>query len=277
MNKLTEDIKRSVKQTLAEDIGSGDLTASLIPEGVTATAEIICRESAVLCGQAWLEEVFEQLNQTIKIQWFFHDGDAIEADQIVCKIIGSASDLLTGERSALNFLQTLSATATKSRFFVDLVDGVDVRILDTRKTIPGLRSAQKYAVTCGGASNHRIGLFDAILIKENHISAAGSISAAVKKAVEHDVEIEVEVEDLDEFEEALSVGVKRVLLDNFSISELILAVGLNKGRARLEASGNVTEHTIRDIAETGVDDISLGTLTKDVKAVDFSMLFKYDV
>lgn len=271
---MKAEISSNVKSALAEDVGAGDLTASLIPADALADAEIICREAAVLCGQQWLDEVFKQLDSGVKVEWYIGDGEAIEAGQRVCRLHGSARSILTGERTALNFLQTLSATATRARLFVDAVAGTDARILDTRKTIPGLRLAQKYAVTCGGGSNHRTGLFDAILIKENHITAAGSIRAAVQQALTKNVEVEIEVESIDELNQALAAGAKRVLLDNFSLAQLKQAVSITSKDARLEASGGVSMDTIRAIAETGVDDISLGTITKDVSAVDFSMLFR---
>jgi len=236
----------------------------------------------VLCGEAWVNEVFRQLDETIIIDWYIGDGGHAEADDVICKIVGSARALLTGERTALNFLQTLSSTATTTAAFVKAVEGTRARVLDTRKTIPGLRLAQKYAVTCGGGVNHRVGLFDAILIKENHIKSAGSITAALQRAQDAggDVLVEVEVENHGELLEALDAGAVRILLDNFSIDALKEAVATNKNYgivgAELEASGNVTLDSIREIAETGVDYISTGALTKNIRAADLSMLFRID-
>lgn len=270
-----EHILEDVLRALSEDVGSGDLTASLIDDDRVVTAQVISRETAVLAGCSWFTTVFQQIDSTVELEWLADDGDAIAPDQVVCRLQGAASSILTAERTALNFLQTLSATASRAREYVLAVQGTGVRILDTRKTLPGLRLAQKYAVTCGGASNHRIGLFDAILIKENHIAAAGSVSAALARAqtAGSEIPVEVEVESLDELGEALQAGAKRILLDNFSLQQLAEAVGINQGRARLEASGGVTLDSIRGIAATGVDDISVGTLTKDIKAIDFSMGF----
>ena len=245
-------------------------------------ATIIARESLVLCGEEWVNEVFRQLDEDIIIDWYIGDGGHAEADDVICKLVGPARALLTGERTALNFLQTLSATAATTAAYVEAVGGTRAKVLDTRKTVPGLRLAQKYAVTCGGGVNHRVGLYDAILIKENHIKSAGSITAALKRAndVAADVLVEVEVENHDELLEALDAGARRVLLDNFSIDELKQAVATNEGYgivgAELEASGNVTLDSIREIAETGVDYISTGALTKNVQAADLSMLFKID-
>ena len=268
-------IKAQVADALTEDVGAGDLTASLIDQAKVAQATVISRESAVVCGVAWFNEVFAQVDAAVEIDWAVVDGDEVEADQVLCRIQGSASSVLTAERTALNFLQTLSATASKAAEYVKAVEDTGVRILDTRKTIPGLRVAQKYAVTCGGASNHRMGLYDAILIKENHVESAGSVTAALHRAfAEHpNVEIEIEVETHEQLEEALAAGVKRVLLDNMSLPQLREAVELNQGRARLEASGGVNLDTVRDIAQTGVDDISIGEVTKDIRAIDFSMRF----
>ena len=283
---LTEETKASigpvVAAALAEDVGAGDLTASLVDEDAVVGAQIIARETLVLCGEDWVNEVFRQLDESVVIDWYVGDGGRAEPDDIICKLVGTARSLLTGERTALNFLQTLSGTATTVAEYVKAIDGTGTRILDTRKTIPGLRLAQKYAVTCGGAANHRVGLFDAILIKENHIKSAGGITAALQRASEQhaDVLIEVEVENHDELLEALDAGAQRVLLDNFSLDELRKAVATNQSygyaAAELEASGNVTLDTIRDIAETGVDYISTGALTKNVRAADLSMLFRID-
>ena len=270
-----EVIREQVRLALAEDVGSGDRTAALIPTDAQMQAQLISREGAIICGTAWVDEVFRQLDPGIELKWQVRDGDKVAPDQLLCLLSGSGRALLTGERTAMNYLQTLSATATLAGRYADVVDGTGVRVLDSRKTIPGLRLQQKYAVTCGGCHNHRVGLFDAILIKENHIMAAGSIAASIAAAIKEapDLEIEIEVEDLDELEQALAAGAKRVLLDNFDLQMLGQAVQVNQGRARLEASGNVNLETIRPIAETGVDDISVGGLTKDIKAVDLSMRF----
>ncbi|HIF50733.1 MAG TPA: carboxylating nicotinate-nucleotide diphosphorylase [Thiotrichaceae bacterium] len=265
------EIIANVKTALTEDVGSGDITAELIPAEATASATLITREHSVLAGCAWFDEVFNQLDSDVKIEWLAKDGDVIVPNQKLCEIAGSARSILTGERTAINFLQTLSATATSVASFVALIKNTESKILDTRKTIPGLRLAQKYAVTCGGGKNHRIGLYDAILIKENHIIAAGSIAEAIGKAKQLNVPVEVEVESLKELEEALEADPDQILLDNFNIAELIKAVLTTKGRAKLEASGNVDKQSIRAIAETGVDYISIGALTKHVQAIDFSM------
>lgn len=268
-------ISRQVHAALEEDLGQGDRTAALIPSGSVSKVRVICRQEAILCGVLWVDEVFHQLDSGIHIRWELKDGEPISPGGLVCTLEGPTRALLSGERTALNFLQTLSATATTARHFADAVDGTGARILDTRKTLPGLRLAQKYAVRCGGCSNHRIGLFDLILIKENHIQAAGSITAALEAALRSSpgVEVEVEVESLDELREALSAGAQRILLDNFGPAELGEAVRETAGRARLEASGGVDIRTVRSIAETGVDSISVGALTKDVRAVDLSMRF----
>lgn len=268
-------IAEQVRQSLAEDVGPGDLTAGLISALAHSIVTITCREMAVLSGRPWVEELFSQLDPALRTVWTAEDGDRLTPGQILCTLEGSTRALLTGERTALNFLQTLSGTATLARHYADAVAGTGVRILDTRKTLPGLRLAQKYAVLCGGCANHRLGLYDAILIKENHIQAAGSVTAALRAAVQTaaGVEIEVEVESLDQLAEALAAGAHRILLDNFDLDGLRAAVCLNGGRARLEASGNVTLETVRAIAETGVDDISVGSLTKDVQAVDLSLRF----
>ena len=271
-----------VAAALAEDVGAGDLTASLVDADAVVGAQIIARESVVLCGEDWVNEVFRQLDDGVIIDWYVGDGGRAEADDIICKLVGPARTLLTGERTALNFLQTLSSTATTTAAYVAAIEGTKARVLDTRKTIPGLRLAQKYAVTCGGGSNHRTGLFDAILIKENHLKSAGGITAALRAAGDlgADVLIEVEVENHEELLEALDAGAQRILLDNFSIDDLQKAVATNRDHgyvaAELEASGNVTLATIREIAETGVDYISTGALTKNVAAADLSMLFRID-
>ena len=273
---LQEVISEDVRRALHEDVGSGDVTAALIPENAIASARVITREAAVICGVEWVNEVFRQLDPGIDIAWHVADGDLVDPEQCLCTLSGSARALLTGERTALNFLQTLSATATLSRRYADAVAHTKTRVLDTRKTIPGLRRALKYAVTCGGCYNHRIGLYDGILIKENHIAAAGSITAAVAQArtMQLDIPIEVEVETLDELREALNAGADILLLDNFKREDLLTAVAMNKGQSRLEASGGVTLETIPQIAETGVDYISTGELTKHIHAVDLSMRFE---
>ncbi len=271
-----EHISAQVRTALAEDLGDGDLTAALIPEASRSKVQIIARESGVVCGTDWVDQVFQRLDPTIKIDWNFRDGQQVAADDLLCRLRGNTRALLSGERTALNFLQTLSGTATQAWRYVRAVEGTGVRLLDTRKTLPGLRLAQKYAVRCGGCHNHRIGLYDAILIKENHIRAAGSITAALKQAQcrSPQVEIEVEGEYVAELREALAADANRVLLDNFSPRMLREAVAENAGRARLEASGGVDLDSIRGIAMTGVDDISIGGITKDLKALDLSMLFE---
>ena len=269
-------ISRQVALALQEDLGEGDLTAGLIDADASSRVEILCRESAVLCGCDWFDEAFRLLDEAVRIDWMVRDGDRLQPGQTLCRLQGNTRSLLSGERTALNYLQTLSGTATLARRYADAVSGTGARVLDTRKTLPGLRLQQKYAVTCGGCHNHRIGLFDAILIKENHIHAAGSAAQALQAAREsapEGVGIEIEVESLEQLSEVLEAGATRVLLDNFDLERLRQAVALNAGRARLEASGNVNLETIRGIAETGVDDISVGALTKDVKAVDLSMRF----
>ena len=281
---LSEEVQASigpgVAAALAEDVGAGDLTASLIDEDAVVGAQIIARQSLVLCGEAWADEVFRQLDEKVILDWYIGDGGSAEANDVICKLVGPARALLTGERTALNFLQTLSSTATTTAEFVAAIEGTGAKVLDTRKTLPGLRLAQKYAVTCGGGVNHRVGLFDAILIKENHIKSAGSISAALQRAGEAgaDVLVEVEVENHAEMLEALDAGAARILLDNFSVEELREAVATNASYgivgAELEASGNISLDTIRAVAETGVDYISIGAITKNIRAVDLSMLFK---
>lgn len=274
-----EYITRTVKTALEEDIGSGDLTAQLIPADRVSTATVITREDATLCGRAWFDEVFRQIDPRVQVNWKAADGDRVRASQLLCELSGPARSLLTGERTALNFLQCLSAVATETSRYVEALKGTQCRVLDTRKTIPGLRLAQKYAVRCAGGTNHRIGLFDAILVKENHIAAAGSIAAAVTEArkVNSKVMVEVEVENLDELQQALAAKVDRILIDNFSSEDMKTAVRItrehqNKG-IELEASGNMSLETLRTVAETGVDFISVGGLTKHVRAVDLSMRF----
>jgi nicotinate-nucleotide pyrophosphorylase (carboxylating) len=281
-DELKASIGPAVANALREDVGSGDLTASLVDASAIVGATVIARESLVLCGQSWVDEVFSQLDDAIIIDWYVGDGQHAEANDVICKLTGPARPILTGERTALNFLQTLSATATTTARYVNAIDGTGARILDTRKTIPGLRLAQKYAVTCGGGQNHRVGLYDAILIKENHIKSAGGIAAAVRSAqkLNAGVLIEVEVESLDEFREALVAGAERILLDNLTLAEMREAVAINHdgnhGSAELEASGNITLESIREIAETGVDYISTGAITKNISAIDLSMLFRID-
>jgi len=266
----------NVRTALAEDVGSGDITAALIAPDNQATARVITREGGVLCGSPWVDAVFAELDPAVAIEWQARDGESITAGDSLFTLRGPARALLTGERTALNFLQLLSGTATTCRRYADLVSGTGVKLLDTRKTIPGLRIAQKYAVTCGGCHNHRIGLFDAFLIKENHINACGGIAAAVNTARSHapGMPVEVEVENLEELQQALAAACDRVMLDNFSLEQMASAVNLAGGRIELEASGNVTEATLRSIAETGVDYISIGALTKDCKALDLSMRLK---
>jgi len=280
MLDLHDEIRANVQRALQEDIGSGDLTASLIPSGKVLSATVVSRENAVLCGKQWFERCFTSLAPDMAIDWFADDGDRVQAGQKLCEIKGPACALLTAERSALNFLQLLSAVATQTRRFVDAVAGAGAVIVDTRKTLPGLRLAQKYAVTCGGGVNHRIGLYDGILIKENHIIAAGGIQPALKKALEivpPGVFIQIEVESLQELREVLTAGARMVLLDNFALDQLADAVALTRKQAGeaviLEASGNITLDNVRQVAETGVDRISVGSLTKNIQAIDLSMRF----
>lgn len=272
-NDLITAIRTSVASALAEDIGAGDINAALIPAERTATARILFRQSAILCGQHWVNEVFRQIDPSVVPEWYFQDGNRVKPDDVVVKMSGNARSLLSGERTALNFLQTLSATATRTAYFVEQVKGTGVHLLDTRKTLPGLRLAQKYAVKCGGGENHRMGLYDAFLIKENHIAACGSIAEAVKaaRALAPDRMIEVEVETLDELEQALAAAAPMILLDNFTLADTREAVQRTAGRARLEASGGINDETLKLIAETGIDYISMGTLTKDIRSVDLSM------
>ena len=274
---LPDDIAETVRRALAEDVGNGDLTAALIPENQTARAQVVTREDAILCGCAWFDEVFRQLDTRVRIAWKTSDGAAIRAGQVLCQIEGPARAILTGERTALNFLQTLSGVATRTHAYVDAVRGTKAVVLDTRKTVPGLRLAQKYAVRCGGGQNHRLGLYDGILIKENHIAAAGSITAALdtaKAATKPDVLLEIEVENFEQLRAALAAGAKRILLDNFDLAGLCAAVDEAHGRAQLEISGGVTLANVRALAETGVDFISIGDLTKNLTAVDLSLRFK---
>ena len=272
---LEQAIQINVQHALAEDIGDGDITAQLTPADEIAHARVITREDMVLAGRPWVDAIFQQLDPTVEVIWLKNDGDTVLANDAFLELKGNARSLLTGERPALNFVQTLSAVATKVNGYVKLLDGLNTKILDTRKTLPGLRIAQKYAVAMGGGQNHRIGLFDAFLIKENHIMAAGGIAQAIAQA--HEIApkkpVEVEVESFDELSQALNAGADIVMLDNFSQQEMIDAVKLVDGRCKLEASGNITVERLREVASTGVDYISMGALTKDVQAIDLSMRF----
>lgn len=275
LDVLEEAMLHTVRAALSEDIGKGDITAALIPREQTANAVVICRENAVVCGQAWFNAVFAELDSRITVHWLVRDGDTIEDKQTLCTLTGPARPLLSGERTALNFLQTLSGTATIARRYAEAVADLPVKILDTRKTIPGLRQAQKYAIRVGGCNNHRAGLYDGILIKENHIAAAGSISKAVRNArtANPDVMIEVEVENDEQMHQALGAGADRLLLDNYGLAAMATAVQVVAGRAELEASGGVTLENLRETALTGVDFISIGSLTKNIHAIDLSMMF----
>ncbi len=267
-------IKQNVSLALNEDIGTEDISASLLPEDAISKATLICRENAILCGTGWFEEAFRQLDHDVKINWMAKDGDKISPKEKLCIITGKTRALLTAERTAINFLQTLSGTATQVKEYVKIIRGTGATILDTRKTIPGLRLAQKYAVTCGGGMNHRIGLYDAYLLKENHILAKGNINNAITEAKKAGLPVEVEVENLKELEEALAAEPDRIMLDNFKLDDLMRAVEINQGRAELEASGNITMQNVRNIAKTGVDFISIGSLTKHLNAIDFSLRFE---
>jgi nicotinate-nucleotide pyrophosphorylase (carboxylating) len=273
---LDEPLLHSVRSALSEDVGSGDITAHLIPENHIARASVISREPAVLCGMAWFNAVFAELDTRIRIDWHVHDGAQAETGERLCALQGPARAMLTGERTALNFLQTLSGTATLARRYADVVADLPVRILDTRKTLPGLRLAQKYAVRIGGCHNHRTGLYDGILIKENHILAAGSVQQSIQQARAENpgMAVEIEVENESQIQQALEAGAERLLLDNFSLPELKKAVKLADKRAELEASGGITLGNLREIALTGVDFISIGTLTKNLQAIDLSMRFE---
>ena len=272
-------VAQQVSAALSEDVGPGDVTAALVPSEQQVRAHVVAREPAVLCGTQWVTETFRQLDASIRLDWQAADGERIAADQVLLKISGAARPILTGERTALNFLQTLSATATAASRYVEAVAGTQCRILDTRKTLPGLRLAQKYATRCGGAQNHRLGLHDMVLIKENHIIAAGSIATAIAAARRHTtVPVEVEVESLTEFDQALAAGADIILLDELSLDDMRTAVQRNRAhgaKAKLEASGSVTLATVREIALTGVDYISVGGITKHVQAVDLSMRFEF--
>ncbi|MFS7360182.1 carboxylating nicotinate-nucleotide diphosphorylase [Rahnella inusitata] len=279
LERIESDIPLLVTQALGEDLGGeanadNDLTAQLLPQDKDASATVITREAGIFCGQRWLDEVFTQLaGDKITVKWYVKDGDSVSENQTLCELSGSARMLLTGERTALNFVQTLSGVATEVNHYVKRLAGTKTQLLDTRKTLPGLRTALKYAVLCGGGSNHRLGLADAFLIKENHIIACGSIKAAVERAlwIHADVPVEVEVESLDELQQALDAGADIIMLDNFTVPMMREGVALTAGRALLEVSGNVTEKTLREFAETGVDYISVGALTKHVRAMDLSM------
>jgi len=278
--ELPADLASQVEAALREDIGGGDVTAALVPAAQQVHGSVVTREAAVLCGRPWVEETFHRLDPRVELTWHAADGERIAPQQVIFAIAGPARPVLTGERTALNFLQLLSATATAARRFVDAVAGTGCRILDTRKTVPGLRTAQKYAVRCGGADNHRMGLFDQVLIKENHIAAAGSITGAIEAARRSApaVRVEVEVESLAELAEALNARPDIVMLDDFSLDDLRAAVALNRAQgaaAKLEASGSVSLETVRAMAETGVDYVSVGSLTKHVRAVDLSMRLEF--
>jgi nicotinate-nucleotide pyrophosphorylase (carboxylating) len=272
---LDEPLLQTVRSAIAEDVGSGDITAHLIPENHSAHASVICREPAVLCGMAWFNAVFAELDTRVQVDWHVHDGAQAAAGQQLCSLQGPARAMLTGERTGLNFLQTLSGTATLARRYADVVADLPVRILDTRKTLPGLRLAQKYAVRIGGCHNHRTGLYDGILIKENHIVAAGSIQQAIQQARSENpgMPVEIEVETTSQIRQALESGAERLLLDNFPLPELKQAVKLVDGRAELEASGGITLENLREVALAGVDFISIGTLTKNLQSIDLTMLF----
>ncbi len=269
-------IEQQVRLALAEDVGGGDITAELIQPETRLSTRLLLREAAVICGIDWFNEVFRQCDPAIQINWLVSEGEHIEADTVVCHVEGAARALLTGERTAINFLQTLSGTATTTSHYAQLIADTNCRILDTRKTVPNLRLAQKYAVTCGGGLNHRIGLFDAYLIKENHLQACGGIANAVARALQNHpgMPVEVEVEDLEQLQQAIDAGANRALLDNFSIEMLRQAVTLANGDIELEASGNINETTLAEVAATGVDFISIGALTKNIRAIDFSL--RYD-
>ena len=269
-------IRQQVATALDEDVGSGDISAALIDTASRLETELLVREEAVLCGRQWFDETFRQCDPEIVTHWYAQDGERIEADSIVCEVSGPARGLLTAERCAINFLQTLSGTATLTHRYASLLEDSACRILDTRKTVPLLRLAQKYAVACGGGDNHRIGLFDAFLIKENHLAACGDIAAAARRARElhPDKLLEVEVESLQQLRQAIDAGVDRALLDNFSLEQLAQAVELNDKRIQLEASGNVDQDNLRAVAATGVDFVSIGALTKNVRAIDFSLRYR---
>ena len=275
MTDFFNDLTHNVQQALHEDLGDGDLTAQLIDAETQAYARVICREHAVICGRPWFDEVFKQLDDHISIHWYVTEGQKVQPDTLLCELKGSARHILSGERTALNFLQTLSGTATVTAEYVAELQGFNTQLLDTRKTLPGLRLAQKYAVKCGGATNHRIGLYDAILIKENHIIACGDIQQAVKKAKVSGVTVEVETESLEEVEMALDAGADIIMLDNFALADIQKAVEMVAKRAKLEVSGNVEIAGLKTLAATGVDYISTGAITKHLKAIDLSMRFEF--
>ncbi|MBV1870069.1 MAG: carboxylating nicotinate-nucleotide diphosphorylase [Gammaproteobacteria bacterium] len=273
LDLLKQDTEKTVRWALEEDIRSGDITAELIPSNQSSKATIITRENAVICGVSWVNEVFRQVDGSVTIDWHVNDGDLIVPNQVLCHLEGSAASILTGERCALNFLQTLSGTATKSHEYAQLVKHTKVELLDTRKTLPGLRTAQKYAVSCGGCSNHRVGLYDAYLIKENHIQACGGITAAVKTAkhLHPGKPVEVEVENFEELREAMDAGCDTVMLDNFDTEQTRQAVNITRDKVKLEASGGIDKQSLVEKAETGVDYISIGALTKSCQALDLSL------
>lgn len=281
LDRINHDIPQIIAAALREDLGgeidaNNDITAQLLPEGQQSHAVVITRETGVFCGKRWVEEVFIQLGGDVKVTWHVKDGDSLKPDQPLFELQGPSRILLTGERTALNFVQTLSGVASLVRSYVNMLEGTHTQLLDTRKTLPGLRTALKYAVLCGGGNNHRLGLSDAFLIKENHIIASGSVRKAVEKAfwLHPDVPVEVEVESLDELDDALKAGADIIMLDNFTLEDMREAVKRTDGQARLEVSGNVTKETLRAFAETGVDFISVGALTKHVQALDLSMRFR---
>ena len=270
--ELPADISSTVRRALSEDIGTGDITAELLPDILNVTAYVVSREQAIVCGTAWFDEVYHQLDKQLLVSWDVKDGEQIKSDEKVCTITGPVKTVLTGERTALNFLQLLSGTATVTHEYAAQLTGTKTELLDTRKTLPGLRTAQKYAVVCGGGKNNRMGLYDAVLIKENHIHAAGCIAGAIRQLKKLHRNIEIEVESLDELQQAINGGADRVLLDNFDSETMRQAVKINNGKATLEASGGINIGKIKGIAETGVDYISVGSLTKDIRAIDFSLL-----
>ncbi len=279
IEQLLDEVRDNVRVALAEDIGTGDITAQLIPADKVVHARVITRENATVSGVEWVNEVFRQVDKRVRVIWHVADGDRVQTNQVLFELEGPARALLTGERTALNFMQTLSAVATRCQQYADMVSGLPVKLLDTRKTIPGLRLAQKYAVTCGGCHNHRIGLYDVFLIKENHITACGGIAEAVETArrIAPGKPIEVEVENLEEFNLALATSADIIMLDELSYDDMREAVRINAGRVKLEASGGINDQTLRAVAETGVDFISLGILTKNVKAVDLSMRITHEL
>ena len=272
------DISHEVTKAIEEDVGDGDITAQLIPDSKTAVAKIICREAGVFCGGPWIKEVYGQLDEKIDVFPKINDGDIIDTDSVICEIHGPAKKILTGERTALNFVQTFSSVATLTRAYVNKIKGTSAKILDTRKTLPGLRQSLKYAVRVGGGTNHRMGLYDGVLIKENHILAAGGIDELIRQLTDLNlkVPIQIEVENLHQLQQAISLSSSNlILLDNFGIKDLEEAVKINRNQSLLEASGNITIDNVRDVANTGVDRISVGSLTKNISAIDLSMQFIY--